>query len=1216
MPKQEQRLLQQLKAILPNELYFIAPKDYFIRGLHYYEDERVLSYEWKDDYLQVQVRGSSIYSVLLFCEGTHLKFTCNCPAWTRESHCKHLICVLLTTKNLLSPNLFKMPNQDPARLERLSEALLNEKLPSHEKVRRAERDRYDIALDLTGHTPSLSIRKNKKKAYARWEIPHVLFPLFDSYSMRFPSEQFFLYLTQSGNSYPITLLLKTGEIDLSWDPERIYQSQTEMNVEGERVSISPRCLLNQAVQESAHFIGDFVADPIHKTLGIVNDSSGWHFYDDLLRLFLLSHTKQFSGSDLYLSNRTPNSWELSAQQERRSQHGSFQVSLKDFLSLQMNVAKNRLSVRSLKEGQTLSFDSIKDLILKVSGSALPIQISSHRYCLMIHPKKDEYGIMQKKSVRLSAACCLGESIVPTHAPTFQFFTYLHQARSVPSALRAKKRLAPLITLFLSMLSDIKTKTEMNEKIDNLLPTALFDSQQLFAYAKRMLKHFSSAYLESDFRLQFYKGQWHLISNQKTKEALLYQIPLQQFGAPIFYDSQRHYEMTIDSQLLHANLNVLYSTLAKQEIALFYNDKPMKTASWDVTINAKRDQKTQTNWFEILPEIRCNGEALDEAVWRSLLEQGGVVESGGLVQILDSNTQQILKSLTTLYKMMPKKKGGQKEIVQVPRLQILDWIALRNQGVKVILSDEDETLVKKLTRFTQIEPTALPKQLAAQLRPYQKEGYDQLAFLYQHRFGACLADDMGLGKTIQAISFLGGIHEGIICGNGHTEGVGPVGAEKPALPAPQSLLSLSAAQTGSSNIAISRRRLPHLVVLPPSLLFNWETELTRFYPNLKLYFYTGKERNATFNNCDVVITTYGLMRRDIEKLKFVQFDVIIFDEAQAIKNIMADTTCAARQLRGSFKLTMTGTPLENHLGEYYSLIDLCLPGLLGEYDLFKSQINLETSPMLETLIRRTRPFVLRRTKEAVLKDLPEKTETDVYLSLTERQKSLYQKTVAEIQSNIDQAYRQKTASQARIIALTAILKLRQLCISPRLLTHQEKEDSPKIDFLLEKLQELMEENHSALVFSQFTSFLDIVEERLKKQAIPFLRLDGKTPTVKRKELVQRFQGGEHPTVFLLSLKAGGQGLNLTRASYVFHLDPWWNPAVENQATDRAHRIGQTQKVSITRILMRHTIEEKMMVLKQKKLALYEAVMGDPAQAGKGTLISRSDFDFLLEGSHLL
>ncbi|MGH9426106.1 MAG: DEAD/DEAH box helicase, partial [Terriglobia bacterium] len=333
-------------------------------------------------------------------------------------------------------------------------------------------------------------------------------------------------------------------------------------------------------------------------------------------------------------------------------------------------------------------------------------------------------------------------------------------------------------------------------------------------------------------------------------------------------------------------------------------------------------------------------------------------------------------------------------------------------------------------------------LHAKLRPYQKEGYHWLAFLYQHRLGACLADDMGLGKTLQAITLLGAIREGML------------------VPAAGQSLG------------------PHLVVLPPSLLFNWESELKRFYPELRIGFYTGKERSTDFQSYEVVLTTYGLVRKDIEKLKEHFFHVIVFDEAQAVKNIFADTTSATRQLRGYFKVALTGTPLENHLGEYYSILDLCLPGLMGEYDQFKAFIKLEASPMMDLLVRRTRPFVLRRTKDAILKELPPKTESDVYLELTEKQKSLYQHTVAQVRSSIEDAYRSKTQGQAQIIALTAIMKLRQLCVSPRLLDRGSRDPSPKLDFLIGKLKELREEGHSALVFSQFTSFLDLLEEELK------------------------------------------------------------------------------------------------------------------------------------------
>jgi non-specific serine/threonine protein kinase len=291
------------------------------------------------------------------------------------------------------------------------------------------------------------------------------------------------------------------------------------------------------------------------------------------------------------------------------------------------------------------------------------------------------------------------------------------------------------------------------------------------------------------------------------------------------------------------------------------------------------------------------------------------------------------------------------------------------------------------------------------------------------------------------------------------------------------------------------------------------------------------------------------------------------------------------------------------------MDIAVPGLLGDYDGFRRRMNQASEQFLEMLTRRTRPFILRRTKTMIASELPPKIETDIYLELTDGQKALYTRTVAEVRETVAGAYKSRAAGQARIIALTAILRLRQLCLSPEILLAKTREPSPKVEFLLEQLEELFDEGHSVLVFSQFTSFLDIVEREMAARKQKYLRLDGSTSVAERKKLVNAFQNTDEPTAFLLSLKAGGKGLNLTRATYVFHLDPWWNPAVEDQASDRAHRIGQTNQVTITRLVMRHTIEEKMMELKKRKLALYRAILENATSGEKGG-ISREDFDFLL------
>ena len=342
---------------------------------------------------------------------------------------------------------------------------------------------------------------------------------------------------------------------------------------------------------------------------------------------------------------------------------------------------------------------------------------------------------------------------------------------------------------------------------------------------------------------------------------------------------------------------------------------------------------------------------------------------------------------------------------------------------------------------------------------------------------------------------------------------------------------------------------------------------------------------------------------------LRFNVIIFDEAQVVKNIQAATSSAVRRLNGAFTLALTGTPVENNLKEYYAIMDLCVPGLLGTREEFSRNFSQDGTAGTARLIGRTRPFLLRRTKQLIASELPPKIEMDIHLELTPKQKALYQSTVEQVRGQIQNAYKSHIAAQARIIALTAILRLRQICLAPVLASSDTEETSPKLEFLTDQLQELREEGHSALVFSQFTGYLDIIQKGLQDQGISCLRLDGSTPVPQRRKLVQTFQNSDEATVFLISLKAGGRGLNLTKATYVYHMDPWWNPAVENQASDRAHRIGQTEQVTIIRLIMRHTIEEKMMTLKAQKSALYTAILEDGVGGG-GAGLSREDFDFLL------
>ncbi len=1158
-------VLVLLKTLQPGRLYQMTSKSVFLSGFEDYKAERLQSLLWQNNQnlLKARLAGPA---VTLSVRGKNLHFACNCPSWRAEKQCRHVICVLLTLLNLITPKWFHRPNQDENRLQSLkavlfrNQAVLNHKIAasrtsdsqnavSSRALSQEKEAAVEVVIESKGEYPAVFLRKGGRVVDALTALPEGL----SIFTYRYHSDQslrdrFFKHLKRFENTYLLVFEGRSGPVRLNWDPALIYQSKTELNISGPYVEVRACVFFEGKRCEMVERFWDFVVNPETHTLGRVQDRAGWGLFDHLDRLFRVSALTPFERLDEIEARR------LSGR-EWIVPNAQFKIPLKTFQSIQLNITQKTLN------------HALNHLILKVAGNPVSVQRAKHEHRLTIDSRHGEQTCLR-------AECRVGDSAGVTTAHAFGFFTDLH-TQGLPNALKAIKRLTVLYQTFFRLF-EIKKPTEALKIIRKALSNGDFADAAVRRAARDFLKRAFEHLKGKDVRLHFSAGHWYVAPNEKEKEMRLYKIPFACFGPKIFREMTRYHEIPLPTKQLESQLSYLHAQCQAVGITLYYQGKPVQTVKWDFAFDARR--RSGIDWFELRPEIRSDGVKVSEAVWQKLLQRRGIVEAEDAVQIVDANAKKIIDALALLYpasKNLPREK---REIVQVPRLQLLDWVMLRKEGVHIRLSEADEELIKHLTQLEKIEPIALPQHLNAILRPYQKEGLDWLAFLYRHRFGAILADDMGLGKTLQAIALLAALKEKCI----------------PAQP--------------------ESKAAPHLIVVPPTLLFNWEKELSRFYPDLKPYPYFGKDRRLQFKAYDIVLTTYAIVRRDIGKLKDIPFHVIIFDEAQTVKNIYAETTGAVRQLKSTFNLVMTGTPVENHLGEYYSLIDLCLPGLLGEYDRFKSQLKLENAPMLEVLVRRTRPFVLRRIKENVLADLPPKIESDLYLSLTAEQKTLYQQTVALISSRINHAYRDKTSGQAKIIALTAIMKLRQLCVSPRLIGLDFKAKSghsPKIAFLVEQLQALQEERHSALVFSQFTRALDLLEEALTAVKLPYSRLDGSTPTRKRKALVKAFQENTSPSVFLLSLKAGGQGLNLTKASYVFHLDPWWNPAVENQASDRVHRIGQQRNVSITRILMRHTIEEKMMDLKKKKSALYEAVMGGDVQKGEAYALSKSDFDFLLE-----
>ncbi|MGH7624779.1 MAG: SNF2-related protein [Gemmatimonadaceae bacterium] len=464
---------------------------------------------------------------------------------------------------------------------------------------------------------------------------------------------------------------------------------------------------------------------------------------------------------------------------------------------------------------------------------------------------------------------------------------------------------------------------------------------------------------------------------------------------------------------------------------------------------------------------------------------------------------------------------------------------------------DETFARAretLRGFDGIAPVDAPEHFVGTLRPYQRDGLGWLGFLREFSFGGCLADDMGLGKTVQVLALL------------------------------------EARRT--------ERCAPSLVVAPRSVVYNWRLEAARFAPELRVLEHMGAGRARTsdaLRDADLVLTSYGTLRRDIALLKEVEFDYAILDEAQTIKNSNTASAKASRLLRARHRLALTGTPLENRLGDLWSIFEFLNPGMLGAASLLKRLGDSNGGDDSRALLARAlRPFVLRRTKQQVARDLPEKQEQTLYVELEPVQRKLYD----ELRDHYRAALLERVASQGiarfRIQILEALLRLRQAACHPGLIDKSRVgEPSAKLDALLPQLAEIVAEDHKVLVFSQFTSLLAIVRERLDAEDISYEYLDGRTKD--RQARVDRFQEDPACGVFLISLKAGGLGLNLMAAEYVFLLDPWWNPAVEAQAIDRAHRIGQTRQVFATRLIARDTVEEKVLQLQERKRELADGII---------------------------
>lgn len=490
---------------------------------------------------------------------------------------------------------------------------------------------------------------------------------------------------------------------------------------------------------------------------------------------------------------------------------------------------------------------------------------------------------------------------------------------------------------------------------------------------------------------------------------------------------------------------------------------------------------------------------------------------------------------------------------------------------------DETFAairRRLNSFRGVDSLEPPESFCGVLRPYQKESLGWMEFLREFGFGGCLADDMGLGKTVTILA----------------------------------LLEMRLREREQKQEA----NKPSLIVVPKSLVFNWKLEAARFTPALRILDHTGTTRmkkTEHFEDYEIILTTYGTLRNDAVLFKDVNFDYVILDEAQMIKNAGTDSAKAARLLQGDYRLALSGTPVQNHLGDLWSLFEFLNPGMLGASSVFQmGALGLaEIEDAIPVLRQALRPFILRRTKEQVATELPAKVEQTLFCELPPKQRKLYDELRHHYRISLLHRVETEGLAKSKIQVLEALLRLRQAACHPGLIDPQRiDEPCAKIDMLLPQLLEVLEGGHKALVFSQFTSFLAILKRRLDPESVPYAYLDGQTRN--RQAEVERFQSDPECKLFLISLKAGGLGLNLTAGEYVFLLDPWWNPVIEAQAIDRAHRIGQVNKVFACRIISRDTVEEKVLQLQQTKRNLADAIINEDNSLIKD--LTQRDLEILL------
>ncbi len=617
--------------------------------------------------------------------------------------------------------------------------------------------------------------------------------------------------------------------------------------------------------------------------------------------------------------------------------------------------------------------------------------------------------------------------------------------------------------------------------------------------------------------------------------------------------------------------------------------PKLQREWNVTLDEQLENRTLKNIERVEPQFQITSSGVQ---WFDL----GVVFSASMGETFSAAE---IKRLILSGQNHTRLKNGKMAVIDsgaVEELQevLLDCAPQQNaSGYRINNTQAGflEATLKQHGDWKVSAPTTWRERAAKQsgeaklecpplgdlenvLRPYQKQGVAWLHFLRANGFGGILADEMGLGKTLQTLAFLNSLRIAD-CGLRNENSREPNSNPK------------------------SEIRNPHLIVCPTSLVFNWVAEVKKFTPQLKVLALHGPDRHARFDEIstsDIVVTSYALIRRDAEKYRGLEFDTVALDEAQHIKNRQTQNAQAVKAVKARHRIVLTGTPLENSVLDLWSIFDFLMPGYLGTAKDFRERYELpiakeKNAEAQKRLARRLKPFMLRRLKKEVAADLPAKLEQVSFCELTSEQRAVYQQVIEASRKEILEADGEQGIAKSRMVVLTALLRLRQICCDLRLLKLENtnfSNASGKLEMFGELLEEVIDGGHRLLVFSQFVGMLTLLKEKLAAEKIEFCYLDGSTTD--RAAVVEKFQTNTAIPVFLISLKAGGVGLNLTGADTVIHFDPWWNPAVEDQATDRAHRIGQTRVVTSYKLITRDTVEEKILTLQNRKREVIQATIG--------------------------